>query len=225
MEQFKILVADDEAFIRKLIKDYLTDSGFLVVEAGDGGEALRLFQEQKEIALVLLDVMMPVMDGWEVCRQIRLASGIPVVMLTARSEEEDELKGFELGVDEYISKPFSPKILVARIKSILNRKYTAQSERIEAGGVRVDRLSRTASVDGELLNLCNKEFDLLSFLMENQGIVLSRDNILNQVWDYSYYGDSRTVDTHIKKLRSKMKDKKDYIQTIRGMGYKFEVGS
>lgn len=225
MEPFKILVADDEPIIRKLINDFLTDSEFTVVEAGDGLEAMELFRTQKDISLVLLDVMMPGMDGWDVCREIRKTSGVPVVMLTARGEEEDELKGFELGVDEYISKPFSPKILVARIQSILNRKYTALAGRIEAGGVSIDRQARTAFVDGQKLNLCNKEFDLLSFLMENQGIVLSRDSILDQVWEYSYLGDSRTVDTHVKKLRSKMMDKKDYIRTIRGMGYKFEVTS
>lgn len=223
MEQFKILVVDDEPYIRKLIRDFLTDSGFSVLESGDGLDALLQFRENEDIALIILDVMMPGMDGFEVCKEIRKISELPVVMLTARSAEEDELTGFGLGVDEYISKPFSPKILVARIKSILNRKYTTLSGKIEAGGVCVDRQARTASVDGELMNLCNKEFDLLNYLMENQGIVLSRDNILNQVWEYSFYGDSRTVDTHVKKLRGKMLDKKEYIQTIRGMGYKFEV--
>lgn len=223
MDQFKILVVDDEAIIRKLINDFLSDSGFQVIEAGDGLQAMEVFQNVKDISLVLLDVMMPGMDGFSVCRTIRETSDVPIVMLTALNEEHDELKGFELGVDEYISKPFSPKILVARVKSILNRKYTAVSAKMEAGGLCIDRQARTAYADGEKMNLCNKEFDLLSFFMENQGIVLSRDNILNQVWEYSYFGDSRTVDTHVKKLRSKMMNKKEYIQTIRGLGYKFEV--
>lgn len=223
MEHFKILVVDDEAVIRKLISDFLTDSGFQVREAGDGLDAWELFQKHEDISLIILDVMMPGMNGFEVCREIRKTSDVPVVMLTARGAEEDELNGFSLGVDEYIAKPFSPRILVARVRAILNRKYSSLSDRIEAGGVCIDKNARAATVDGEAMNLCNKEFDLLSYLMENQGIVLSRDNILNQVWEYSYFGDSRTVDTHVKKLRGKMEDKKDYIQTIRGMGYKFEV--
>lgn len=223
MEQLKILVVDDEPYIRKLIGDFLTDSGYTVLESGDGLDALMKFRENEDIALIILDVMMPGMDGFEVCREIRKTSEAPIVMLTARSAEEDELNGFGLGVDEYISKPFSPKILVARIKSILNRKYTTLEGKIEAGGVGIDGQTRTAYVNGELMNLCNKEFDLLNYLMENQGIVLSRDMILSQVWGYSFFGDSRTVDTHVKKLRSKMQDKKDYIQTIRGLGYKFEV--
>ena len=223
MEQLKILVVDDEPYIRKLIADFLTDSGYAVLESGDGLDALAKFREHEDIALIILDVMMPGMDGFEVCKEIRKTSELPVVMLTARSAEEDELNGFLLGVDEYISKPFSPKILVARIKSILSRKYTAFEGRIEAGGISIDGQTRTAYVDKELMNLCNKEFDLLNYLMENQGIVLSRDMILSQVWGYSFFGDSRTVDTHVKKLRSKMQDKKEYIQTIRGLGYKFEV--
>lgn len=223
MEPFKILVVDDEPFIRKLIHDFLTDSGFLVEEAGDGLEAMRKFGEMADISLVILDVMMPGLDGFEVCREIRKTSDLPIVMLTAKGEEEDELTGFGLGVDEYIAKPFSPKILIARVKSILNRRYTDSTEKLEAGGLCVDKQTRTVTVDGERMNLCNKEFDLLCYLMENQGIVLSRDNMLNQVWEYSFFGDSRTVDTHVKKLRSKMGDKKNYIQTIRGMGYKFEV--
>lgn len=223
MEQFKILVADDEPFIRKLVHDFLSDSGFLVEEAGDGREAIEKFYSIEDISLVILDVMMPGMDGLEVCREIRKTSDLPVVMLTAKGEEEDELAGFDLGVDEYMAKPFSPRILIARVKSILSRRYAAAGGRLTAGGVVLDRQSRTVSVDGEAVNLCNKEFDLLSYLMENQGIVLSRDHILNQVWEYSFYGDSRTVDTHIKKLRSKLPAHKDYIQTIRGLGYKFEV--
>lgn len=223
MEQFKILVADDEPFIRKLVHDFLSDSGFLVEEAGDGREAIEKFYSIEDISLVILDVMMPGLDGLEVCREIRKTSDLPVVMLTAKGEEEDELAGFDLGVDEYMAKPFSPRILIARVKSILSRRYAAAGGRLTAGGVVLDRQSRTVSVDGEAVNLCNKEFDLLSYLMENQGIVLSRDHILNQVWEYSFYGDSRTVDTHIKKLRSKLPAHKDYIQTIRGLGYKFEV--
>lgn len=225
MEKFKILVVDDEPFIRKLINDFLADSGFEVIESGDGLEALKQFRENEHISLIVLDVMMPGMDGFEVCREIRKTSDVPVVMLTAKGEEEDELKGFGLGVDEYISKPFSPKILIARIKSIMNRRYAPPEEKLEAGGVCVDRQSRVATVDGTEINLCNKEFDLLGYMMENQGIVLSRDSMLNHVWEYSYLGDSRTVDTHVKKLRGKMLDKKEYIQTIRGMGYKFEVTS
>ena len=223
MEILKVLVVDDEAGMRKLVRDFLTVKGFLVVEAGDGEEAIDIFFEQKDIALILLDVMMPKMDGWEVCRTIRKYSQVPIIMLTARGEEQDELQGFSLGVDEYISKPFSPKILVARVEAILRRSSTMSQEVIDVGGIHIDKSAHQVLVDGKNVDLSYKEFELITYFAENQGIALSREKILNNVWNYDYFGDARTIDTHVKKLRSKLGDKGDYIKTIWGMGYKFEV--
>ena len=223
MEQLKILVVDDEARMRKLVKDFLSVKGFTVLEASNGEEAVDLFFEQKDIALIILDVMMPKMDGWETCRTIRKYSQVPIIMLTARSEERDELQGFNLGVDEYISKPFSPKILVARVEAILRRSNAVSSDLIEIGGIRIDKAAHQVTIDGQNIDLSYKEFELLTYFVENQGIALSREKILNNVWNYDYFGDARTIDTHVKKLRSKTGEKGDYIRTIWGMGYKFEV--
>lgn len=223
MEQLKILVVDDEARMRKLVKDFLSVKGFTVLEASNGEEAVDLFFEQKDIALIILDVMMPKMDGWETCRTIRKYSQVPIIMLTARSEERDELQGFNLGVDEYISKPFSPKILVARVEAILRRSNAVSSDLTEIGGIRIDKAAHQVTIDGQNIDLSYKEFELLTYFVENQGIALSREKILNNVWNYDYFGDARTIDTHVKKLRSKMGEKGDYIRTIWGMGYKFEV--
>ena len=223
MEQLKILVVDDEARMRKLVKDFLTVKGFRVIEAGDGEEAVEVFLSQKDIALILLDVMMPKMDGWEVVKTIRKLSQVPIIMLTARGEERDELQGFNLGVDEYISKPFSPKILVARVEAILRRSNAAAADILEVGGIRVDKAAHMVDIDGKNIDLSYKEFELLTYFMENQELALSREKILNNVWNYDYFGDARTIDTHVKKLRSKMGEKGDYIKTIWGMGYKFEV--
>lgn len=223
MEQLKILVVDDEARMRKLVKDFLMIKGFSVTEAGDGEEAVDIFFKDKDIDLIILDVMMPKMDGWQVCRTIRQYSRVPIIMLTARGEERDELQGFELGVDEYISKPFSPKILVARVEAILRRSRVTVSDAEEAGGIRMDKAAHQVTIDGKPIDLSYKEFELLGYFMENQGIALSREKILNHVWNYDYFGDARTIDTHVKKLRSKMGEKGEYIKTIWGMGYKFEV--
>ena len=224
MDTLKILVVDDESRMRKLVKDFLTKKNFQVLEAGNGEEAMDIFYEEKDIALIILDVMMPKMDGWEVCREIRKNSKVPIIMLTARSDERDELLGFDLGVDEYISKPFSPKILVARVEAILRRTGQNNPEDvISAGGIVIDKAAHLATVDGKPMELSFKEFELLTYFLENQGIALSREKILNNVWNYDYFGDARTIDTHVKKLRSKLGDKGEYIKTIWGMGYKFEV--
>lgn len=223
MDGLKILVVDDEARMRKLVKDFLTNKGFQVIEAADGEEAVDVFFNQKDIALILLDVMMPKMDGWEVCKTIRKYSKVPIIMLTARGEERDELQGFNLGVDEYISKPFSPKILVARVEAILRRSNVMGTESTEVGGIRIDKAARQVTVDGNPVDLSYKEFELLNYFIENQGLALSREKILNNVWNYDYFGDARTIDTHVKKLRSKLGPKGEYIKTIWGMGYKFEV--
>lgn len=224
MEAPKILVVDDESRMRKLVRDFLEKKNFQVLEAGDGEEAMDIFYEEKDIALILLDVMMPKMDGWEVCREIRKNSKVPIIMLTARGDERDELLGFDLGVDEYISKPFSPKILVARVEAILRRTgQDAGGDVLSAGGIVIDKAAHQASVDGEPMELSFKEFELLTYFLENQGIALSREKILNSVWNYDYFGDARTIDTHVKKLRSKMSAKGEYIKTVWGMGYKFEV--
>ena len=224
MDTLKILVVDDESRMRKLVKDFLTKKNFQVLEAGNGEEAMDIFYEEKDIALIILDVMMPKMDGWEVCREIRKNSKVPIIMLTARSDERDELLGFDLGVDEYISKPFSPKILVARVEAILRRTGQNNPEDvISAGGIVIDKAAHLATVDGKPMELSFKEFELLTYFLENQGIALSREKILNSVWNYDYFGDARTIDTHVKKLRSKMGDKGEYIKTVWVMGYKFEV--
>ncbi len=224
MEDTTILVVDDEFRMRKLVKDFLLKENCKVLEAGDGEDAIRVFDENKDkIKLILLDVMMPKLDGWSVLRQIRQESKVPVIMLTARGEEQDELFGFELGVDEYISKPFSPKILVARIKAILNRTEDKQKENKNFGGIEINTEGRTVSVDGKQIELSLREYELLKYLLDNENVALSRDKILNNVWNYDYYGDSRTIDSHIKKIRHKLGKKGKYIQTIRGVGYKFEV--
>lgn len=223
MDRLKILVVDDESRMRKLVKDFLSKKDFAVLEAGDGEEAVDLFFADKDISLIIMDVMMPRMDGYEAVRTIRQYSQVPIIMLTAKGEERDELLGFELGVDEYISKPFSPKILVARVEAILRRSKTVKTDSVEVGGIRLDKAAHQVTVDGKPVELSFKEFELLTYFVENQGIALSRENILNHVWNYDYFGDARTIDTHVKKLRSKLGDKGEYIKTIWGMGYKFEV--
>ena len=224
MDKIKILVVDDESRMRKLVKDFLEREGFEVLEAGDGMEAMEIFYEEKEIALIILDVMMPKMDGWQVCREVRQSSKVPIIMLTARSEERDELQGFDLGIDEYISKPFSPKILVARVEAVLRRTHGIDASSVmDAGGIEIDKSAHMVKIDGKETDLSFKEFELLTYFVENQGIALSREKILNNVWNYDYFGDARTIDTHVKKLRNKLGDKGNYIKTIWGMGYKFEV--
>ena len=224
MNELKILVVDDESRMRKLVKDFLTRAGYQVLEAQDGEEAVDTFYSTKGINLLVLDVMMPKMDGWEVVKEIRKVSKVPIIMLTAKDQEQDELLGFELGVDEYISKPFSPKILVARVEAILRRTgQTGAEDVLSAGGIVIDKAAHLATVDDKPMDLSFKEFELLTYFLENQGIALSREKILNSVWNYDYFGDARTIDTHVKKLRSKMGDKGEYIKTVWGMGYKFEV--
>lgn len=221
MERLKILVADDESRMRKLVKDFLLKSNFEVLEAEDGSQALDLFYATKDIALIILDVMMPKMDGFEVCREIRQTSQVPIIMLTAKGDERDELQGFQLGVDEYITKPFSPKILVARVEAVLRRtNKEEETELLEYGGIVVDKTAHSVIIDGKPVDLSFKEFELLTYFMENKGIALSREKILNHVWNYDYFGDARTIDTHVKKLRSKLGDKGDLIKTIWGVGYK-----
>lgn len=225
MDKLKILVVDDESRMRKLVRDFLVRQDFDVIEAGDGEEALDLFYQDKSIALIILDVMMPKMNGWEVCREVRETSKVPIIMLTAKSEESDELMGFDLGVDEYIAKPFSPKILVARVEAILRRtnKLGDASEVKKAGAIVLDKMAHEVKLDGKTIDLSFKEFELLDYFLDNQGIALSRERILNSVWNYDYFGDARTIDTHVKKLRSKLGEHGDYIKTVWGMGYKFEV--
>lgn len=227
MEHIKILVVDDESRMRKLVRDFLVKKGYEVLEAGDGEEALDLFYADTKIALIILDVMMPKMNGWEVCKEIRQTSKVPIIMLTAKCDESDELIGFELGVDEYVTKPFSPKILVARVEAILRRTNAIGQEAVtkESGGIILDKTAHQVSVDGVEIELSFKEFELLDYFMENKGIALSREKILNGVWGYDYFGDARTVDTHVKKLRSKLGDKGNYIKTVWGMGYKYSVES
>lgn len=224
MNDITILIVDDESRMRKLIKDFLTQKGYSTLEAADGEEALKVFEEnQNRIKLILLDVMMPKLDGWSVLRQIRQTSKVPIIMLTARGEEQDELFGFELGVDEYISKPFSPKILVARIEAILKRIGGDKEKVRDYDGIVIDDQGRTVTVDGKPVDLSLREYELLKYLLDNEKIALSRDKILNNVWNYDYYGDSRTIDSHIKKIRHKLGKKGKYIETIRGVGYKFEI--
>ena len=223
MDEITILVADDEERMRKLLNDFLTRRGYSVTEAADGEEALERFFDDKNISLILLDVMMPKMDGFQVLKEIRQYSEVPIIMLTAKGEEQDELKGFRLGVDEYISKPFSPKLLAARVEAVLRRYHLTNADLLSAGGITVDKKAHEVTIDGERIELSFKEFELLTYFIENQGIALSREKILNNVWNYDYFGDARTIDTHVKKLRSKMKDKEDYIHTVWGIGYKFEV--
>ena len=225
MDRIRILVVDDESRMRKLVRDFLTRQDYEVLEAADGGEALEIFYREKDIALLILDVMMPVKNGFEVCREIREISDVPIIMLTAKGEEHDELSGYELGADEYIAKPFSPKILVARVGAVLRRsnKLTGEDGPLSRGGIVLDKVAHLVTVDGVRVDLSFKEFELMAYFLENEGIALSRDKILNNVWNYDYFGDARTVDTHVKKLRSKIGAKGEYIRTIGGMGYKFEV--
>ena len=225
MDKIKILVVDDESRMRKLVRDFLVRQDYEVYEAGNGEEALDLFYEEKGISLILLDVMMPRLNGWEVVKEIRQTSKVPIIMLTARADEEDELLGFELGVDEYISKPFSPKILVARVEAILRRanKIGEAAQTKTVGGITIDKISHTVTIGDEKIELSYKEFELLDYFMENQGIALSRDKILDAVWNYDYFGDARTIDTHVKKLRAKLGEKGEYIQTVWGLGYKFSI--
>ncbi len=223
MEDIKILVVDDEARMRKLVKDFLSIKGYIVLEAEDGEEALKVFDTNKDIKLILLDVMMPKMDGFEVLEAIRQYSKVPVIMLTARSEERDELEGYKLGVDEYITKPFSPKILVARVEAVLRRTVGESEEKLVAGAIEVDKVARSVYIDKKPVDLSFKEYELLTYFIENKGIALSREKILSSVWNYDYFGDARTIDTHVKKLRAKMGERGDYIKTVWGMGYKFEI--
>ncbi len=224
MEKTKILIVDDESRMRKLIRDFLEREGYQILEASDGIEAMDMFYADKHIDLIILDVMMPRMDGWQVCKEVREHSKVPIMMLTARAEEQNELKGFELGVDEYVAKPFSPKILVARVGALLKRvKNVEDDAEINAGGIVINKSAHMVTIDGEIIDLSVKEFELLTYFVENQKIALSREKILNNVWNYDYFGDARTIDTHVKKLRSKLGDKGHYIKTIWGMGYKFEV--
>ena len=226
MDRTKILVVDDESRMRKLVRDFLVRQNYEVLEAGDGEAALDLFYREKDIALIILDIMMPKLNGWEVCREVRATSKVPIIMLTAKGDESDELNGFELGVDEYISKPFSPKILVARVAAILRRPAgdTEDGGLLTAGGIILNKTAHMVTVDGEQVDLSYKEFELLTYFMENAGVALSREKILDQVWNYDYFGDARTIDTHVKKLRAKIGARGEYIKTIWGMGYKFEAG-
>lgn len=219
----KILVVDDESRIRKIIRDFLVGEGYVVCEAEDGEAALDIFCSNNDIDLIIMDVMMPKMDGWQLCKEVRKLSKVPILMLTAKSEEQDELKGFELGVDEYISKPFSPKILTARVNALLRRTTGDDEEILDIAGITVNKIAHTVTIDGKEIDLSFKEFELLTYFMENRGVALSREKILNNVWNYDYYGDARTIDTHVKKLRSKMGEKGKFISTIWGMGYKFEA--
>jgi two-component system response regulator ResD len=223
MEQKTILVVDDESRIRKLVRDFLLMNNYRVLEASDGEECLEIFYSEKNIDLVILDVMMPKLNGWQTAKDIRRNSKVPIIMLTAKDTEKDELMGFEIGVDEYISKPFSPRILVARVEAVLRRTSPEENSVISVDGITVDKTARTVTIDGKLIDLSFKEFELLTYFIEHKGIALSRENILNNVWNYDYYGDARTIDTHVKKLRSKMGEKGNYIKTIWGMGYKFEA--
>ena len=224
MDKIKVLMVDDESRMRKLVSDFLTRKGYIVIEAGDGEEALDRFYADKDISLVILDVMMPKMNGWDVCREIRKNSKVPIIMLTAKSDESSELNGFECGADEYIAKPFSPKILTARVDALIRRSYSIDSSEVtDVGGIIIDKAAHIVKIDGQEIDLSFKEFELLTYFVDNKGLALSREKILNNVWNYDYFGDARTIDTHVKKLRKKLGDKGDYIKTIWGMGYKFEI--
>ena len=224
MDNIKVLMVDDESRMRKLVSDFLTRKGYIVIEAGDGEEALDRFYADKDISLVILDIMMPKMNGWDVCREIRKNSKVPIIMLTAKSDESSELNGFECGADEYIAKPFSPKILTARVDALIRRSYSIDSSEVtDVGGIIIDKAAHIVKIDGQEIDLSFKEFELLTYFVDNKGLALSREKILNNVWNYDYFGDARTIDTHVKKLRKKLGDKGDYIKTIWGMGYKFEI--
>ena len=224
MDNIKVLMVDDESRMRKLVSDFLTRKGYIVIEAGDGEKALDRFYADKDISLVILDVMMPKMNGWDVCREIRKNSKVPIIMLTAKSDESSELNGFECGADEYIAKPFSPKILTARVDALIRRSYSIDSSEVtDVGGIIIDKAAHIVKIDGQEIDLSFKEFELLTYFVDNKGLALSREKILNNVWNYDYFGDARTIDTHVKKLRKKLGDKGDYIKTIWGLGYKFEI--
>ena len=224
MDNIKVLMVDDESRMCKLVSDFLTRKGYIVIEAGDGEEALDRFYADKDISLVILDVMMPKMNGWDVCREIRKNSKVPIIMLTAKSDESSELNGFECGADEYIAKPFSPKILTARVDALIRRSYSIDSSEVtDVGGIIIDKAAHIVKIDGQEIDLSFKEFELLTYFVDNKGLALSREKILNNVWNYDYFGDARTIDTHVKKLRKKLGDKGDYIKTVWGMGYKFEI--
>ena len=224
MDNIKVLMVDDESRMRKLVSDFLTRKGYIVIEAGDGEDALDRFYADKDISLVILDVMMPKMNGWDVCREIRKNSKVPIIMLTAKSDESSELNGFECGADEYIAKPFSPKILTARVDALIRRSYSIDSSEVtDVGGIIIDKAAHIVKIDGQEIDLSFKEFELLTYFVDNKGLALSREKILDNVWNYDYFGDARTIDTHVKKLRKKLGDKGDYIKTIWGMGYKFEI--
>ena len=224
MDNIKVLMVDDESRMRKLVSDFLTRKGYIVIEAGDGEEALDRFYADKDISLVILDVMMPKMNGWDVCREIRKNSKVPIIMLTAKSDESSELNGFECGADEYIANPFSPKILTAIVDALIRRSYSIDSSEVtDVGGIIIDKAAHIVKIDGQEIDLSFKEFELLTYFVDNKGLALSREKILNNVWNYDYFGDARTIDTHVKKLRKKLGDKGDYIKTIWGMGYKFEI--
>ena len=224
MDNIKVLMVDDESRMRKLVSDFLTRKGYIVIEAGDGEEALDRFYADKDISLVILDVMMPKMNGWDVCREIRKNSKVPIFMLTAKSDESSELNGFECGADEYIAKPFSPKILTARVDALIRRSYSIDSSEVtDVGGIIIDKAAHIVKIDGQEIDLSFKEFELLTYFVDIKGLALSWEKILNNVWNYDYFGDARTIDTHVKKLRKKLGDKGDYIKTIWGMGYKFEI--
>ena len=223
MSDIKIMVVDDELRMRKLVKDYLVKNQYIVIEAADGEEAYNTFVKTKDISLIVMDIMMPKMDGYEACSEIRKISDVPIILLTAKSDEKDELKGFELGIDEYITKPFSPKMLVARIEAILRRTTSEESQFLEAGGIQLDISAHKVLINGKDIELSFKEFELLEYFMTNQGVALSREKILNNVWNYDYFGDARTIDTHVKKLRAKLGEKGSYIKTIWALGYKFEI--
>ena len=224
MSNTTILIVDDEQRMRKLVRDYMMREGYVVMEASNGRQALEIFHSDAKVSLIILDVMMPEMDGWQVCAEIRKTSKIPIIMLTAKSDERDELRGFELGVDEYVTKPFSPRTLAARVNAILRRTMgNAVEKNLSAGGIEMDKSAHIVTIDGQPVDLSFKEFELLQYFMENNGIALSRERILNSVWNYDYYGDARTIDTHVKKLRSKLGDKASLIKTVWGIGYKFEA--
>ena len=219
----KILVVDDEPLIRKLVTDFLKREGYITIEADDGRKAMDLFFEEEDISLIILDVMLPEYDGFTICREIRKKSMVPIIMLTARGEEFDEIFGLDIGADEYISKPFSPNILIARVNAVLRRTIKTDTDLKEFEGLTIDHNAHQVILEGSIIDLSPKEYELLTFLAENYGKALSREQILDKVWGYDYYGDLRTVDTHINRLRIKLDAKSDYVQTVRGYGYRFEV--
>lgn len=221
---YKILIVEDETILREIVKDYLVNEGHEVIEAIDGEQALELFQVQ-DFHLIILDIMLPKVDGWAVCRRIRKTSNVPIIMLTARVDEDDTLLGFELGADDYVTKPYSPPILLARVKRLLESRYKINepsNETLTKKGISVDFSSRKAKVDGVFINLTHTEFEILTYLMQNHGIVITREQLVQKVWGYDYNGDDRTINTHIRNLRAKLGSKSKLISTIIRTGYKFE---